>query len=501
MGKRIKNNTQEIPTSWREREILRDKGQFWTPDWIADAMVSYVLNGKTRHIFDPGVGTGAFFQAAKKLARAKKRKIMLLGTEIDPNVLREAVKNGLLEKDLENVRITDFLLNPPKSHFKSIVANPPYIRHHRLSGNTKEKLKKLSYRIIGKPLDGRTGYHVYFLIQGLSLLDKDGRLAFIMPADTCEGVSAPVLWDWITAHYCLEAVITFSPEASPFSQLDINPIIFLIKNSKPKDSIFWVRCKKLGSTQLKEWIDSDFSKNIYSTLNIKKSKLRKALDVGLSRESQNKKHSGFLLGDFVKVLRGIATGANDFFFLTKTKAKELKIPKEFLLPAIGRTRDINGAEEINSRTLEVLESAGKNTLLFSPDGRPIDMFPKPVKEYLKYAEKIGINKSPLISSRNPWYKMEVRTPPKFLFAYLGRRNSRFILNKAGVVPLTGFLCVYPKKNNPVFVNKLWRVLKHPETVKNLLLVGKSYGSGAIKVEPRALERLPLPIEAMKKVEL
>ena len=28
-----------------KREILRQKGQFWTPDWVAEAMVAYVLGG------------------------------------------------------------------------------------------------------------------------------------------------------------------------------------------------------------------------------------------------------------------------------------------------------------------------------------------------------------------------------------------------------------------------------------------------------------------------
>jgi hypothetical protein len=41
------------------------------------------------------------------------------------------------------------------------------------------------------------------------------------------------------------------------------------------------------------------------------------------------------------------------------------------------------------------------------------------------------------------------------------------------------------------VERLWKVLHDPETVANLPLVGKSYGGGAIKVEPRALEALPL----------
>jgi len=96
--------------------------------------------------------------------------------------------------------------------------------------------------------------------------------------------------------------------------------------------------------------------------------------------------------------------------------------------------------------------------------------------------------------------MEQRAIPEFLFAYLGRRNARFIKNDAGVVPLTGFLCVYPRSNKPEYVEKLWAILKHPDTLKNLSLVGKSYGSGAIKVEPRALENLPIPEYLVKKIE-
>ena len=36
---------QYVPRTGPARESLREKGQFWTPDWIADAMVAYVLTG------------------------------------------------------------------------------------------------------------------------------------------------------------------------------------------------------------------------------------------------------------------------------------------------------------------------------------------------------------------------------------------------------------------------------------------------------------------------
>lgn len=98
----------------------------------------------------------------------------------------------------------------------------------------------------------------------------------------------------------------------------------------------------------------------------------------------------------------------------------------------------------------------------------------------------------LIQQRKPWYKMEQRKVPPLLFAYLGRRNTRFIKNEAGVLPLTGFLCVYPIHDDQKYTNSLWQALNHPDTLENLKLVGKSYGSGAIKVEPSNLNRLPIP---------
>src|SRR5690606_20761610 len=57
---------------------------------------------------------------------------------------------------------------------------------------------------------------------------------------------------------------------------------------------------------------------------------------------------------------------------------------------------------------------------------------------------------------------------------------------------TGFLCVYPIYDDKEYIENLWQALNHPDTLANLKLVGKSYGSGAIKVEPGNLGRLPIP---------
>jgi len=480
---------QKLPKNWHEREKLRDKGQFWTPDWVAQAMVSYIAK-ETDLIFDPAAGRGAFFYALLNI----NPSVTYFGTDNDESVLQDEIyKNKFCI-----VELRDFIRNPPNQKFKAIVANPPYIRHHRIDEKMKQFLKKLFINITGFTIDGRAGYHIYFFIQALNLLDNNGRLAFIMPADTCEGIFAKKLWTWITENYCLECVVMFDEKATPFPNVDTNAVIFFIRKAEPVKTIKWVTANEADSNDLFNFVQSDFKTTDYSTLEITDRNLKEALETGLSRPEQNHCDFKYRLKDFAKVMRGIATGANDFFFLTKQQAEELKIPNEFLKPAIGRTKDVTG-DRLTADDISKLEEKSRPTLLLSINGN--SNISESVADYIREGEKSGLPDRPLIKQRKYWYKMEQREVPPILFAYLGRRNSRFVKNEAGVVPLTCFLCVYPIYSDEVFIANLWQALNHPDTIKNLRLVGKSYGYGAIKVEPRNLDRVPIPEHIVEKYNL
>lgn len=463
-------------------------------------MVEYALADNAQTLFDPAVGTGNFLRAAKAIAGAMGLNVQLAGMEIDPRTLAQAVTDGLNQPDLARVMIGDFVLQPPPARFPAIVANPPYIRHHRLPEATKAQLRRLSAEIIGKPLDGRAGLHVHFLIRALTLLEEGGRLAFIVPADTCEGRFAHDLWGWITAHFALDAVLTFAPEASPFPGVDINPLILFIRNSSPADEFCWARCYRSETDTIAHWVRRGFGELDSADLFAIRRDRREGVMTGLSREPATTQTHRYVLGDFVQVMRGVATGANDFFFMTLERVNRLGLPCERFVRAIGRTRDVADSE-ITEHTLALLEQNGRPTWLLSLSGDPIESFPEALRRYLQEGEAMGLPERPLIAQRKPWYRMEVRTPPPFLFAYLGRRSCRFIRNIAGVVPLTGFLCVYPKSGYATSLDQLWRIINHPDTIANLARVGKSYGNGAIKVEPRLLERLPIPDHVIEQFVL
>ena len=206
------------------RKEKQEKGQFWTPPWVAEAMVAYVSK-ETNEVFDPGVGKGVFYTALKKIAP----KIKFTGIDIDPKIIAEAKGEGIFKKDAK-LEVRDFILDPPKRFFKAIVANPPYIRHHHISTEHKDLFRRISIKNLNDVLDGRAGLHIYFLVQALTLLAKGGRLAFIMPADTCEGVFANKLWSWISKNFRIDGVVTFDSKATPFPGVDTNVIVFLISN-------------------------------------------------------------------------------------------------------------------------------------------------------------------------------------------------------------------------------------------------------------------------------
>ena len=464
----------------------RDK--IWTPHWVAMPMAEYVLADHPAHILDPAVGNGALLKAAKTIAEQAGFSLTCYGTEIDPDILSQA---GLSD-DL--IALADFLSYPFQNTFSAIIANPPYIRHHYLAPEAKSRLQKLAHQITGNQLDGRAGLHVYFLIRALSLLSDGGRLAFIVPADVCEGKFANRLWRWITTHFALEAIVTFAPSASPFPQADVNPVILLIRNTHPSDTFYWAKCICAKPWSARQWLTEHAGDDLIVT----RRSLAEGVATGLSRPPSSCLGRFYRLVDFCRVVRGVASGANDFFFLAKARAAQIGIPEDYLVPAIVRTRDISG-DEITTETIAALDRRGRPTSLLSI--HPNAHLPPPILAYLRSGERQGLPQRPLIAQRKPWYKTETRTPPPLLFAYLGRRRPRFIRNRAGVVPSSSFLCVYPNFSYENYIDTLWHILNHPNVLANIPLVAKTYGGGALKVEPRALEQLPIPAGLIEQSEL
>ncbi|MGA3283235.1 MAG: N-6 DNA methylase [Verrucomicrobiota bacterium] len=484
---------QKLPASGDEREALRLKGQFWTPPWLAKIMAGWVTQGRPEILFDPAVGPGTFFAAAREAGFTGE----FHGFELHPNAFADGWKLGLKLDDFHHVQIADFISTSLPEKFPAIVSNPPYIRHHCLTQDQKLELKQLAQSHLGFSLDGRVGLHVFFLLKCLAQLAPGGRLAFLLPADVCEGISSYAFWNRICQQYRLVAAMTFADEAAPFPTVDTNAMVFLFTKEKPLEDFLWLRVCERDGEAISAVLDGQKPSSV---VNLHRRKLAEALKTGLSRPPRAQNNFGTPLSHFARVVRGIATGGNEFFFLTYKQLRSHGLPEKFFRRAIGRTRDCPG-DQLTTADLDRLEAVGRATWLLNLADESCERLPTQLQTYLKSGEQAGLPEKSLIKTRRPWFKMEKRTPPPILFAYLGRRDCRFVLNKANVVPLTGFLCVYPWDTTQSGVKKLWRALNHPDTLANLSFVAKSYGGGALKAEPRQLDQLEIPQSVLDEVGL
>ena len=493
----LQTSFQSVPSTGPKREELRQKGQFWTPPWLARAMASWVAEKQPRVIFDPAVGPGTFLSAAREIGFTGHFE----GFELHERVFADGEKLGLTENDFSRIVVGDFIAEHSAKTFPAIVSNPPYIRHHRLSDQCKSELRAIAERVLGFALDGRVGLHVYFLLKCLEHLSPSGRLAFLLPADVCEGISSRALWNRLCERFRLEAVLTFDEAAAPFPKVDTNAMVFLMSRSAPEKRFKWLRVRERDSAAILQTLHGPKNgMDISGVVACHERELAEALAIGFSRPPRPAHSRGVPLSHFARVVRGIATGANEFFFLTREQVKSLGLNSRFFIRAVGRTRDCRDSV-LRASTLEQLDCQGRPTWLLNLDNTPKGRLPLALQAYLESGERQKLNLRALIQSRRPWYKMEQRTPPPILFAYLGRRDCRFILNEADAVPLTGFLCVYPWDTTREATKRLWRALNHPDTIRNLAFAGKSYGGGALKVEPRQLDGLEIPLSVLKEVGL
>jgi adenine-specific DNA-methyltransferase len=209
----------------------------------------------------------------------------------------------------------------------------------------------------------------------------------------------------------------------------------------------------------------------------------KALRDGLAVE-----RTGFIpLGKFAKSRRGIATGANEFFFVSLDDANRNEIRPENTKPCVGRSEQVPGLL-FSTNDFLALEAKNARTRLLD--------LPKLLSEtearYVEAGLKEGLHERYLLASRKPWYSMERREPAPIWAAVFGRTSLRFIYNEAGVSNLTTFHCIYPIKNDPVFCRALVACLNSRIVQEMAEHQRRVYGGGLLKFEPKDLLSIQVP---------
>jgi predicted RNA methylase len=497
--------TLDAEKTMQERNIL---GQYATPPKLADDILGYakkLLPDDSKIMFlDPAFGTGAFYSSLLKIF-FEERIISAKGFEIDERVATEG--KILWSDNLLKLSLMDFTRaeTPEVEEEKAnlIICNPPYVRHHHLSREDKERLQNLAEAITGVRFNGLTGFYCYFLAISHAWLIQNGTAGWLIPSEFMDVNYGQEVKQYLLNRVTLLRVHRYDPKEVQFDDALVS------------SSIVWFT-KKLPASD--HQIEFTFGGSL------KKPKQRKLIPLSIaasarkwttlpfSRPSAKSSPDIYKLSELFTIKRGLATGANDFFILSLEQIAEYSLPKEFLTPILPsprflRTNHIDADTDGNP----ILEQKLFLLNCSLPEKTIRADFPS-LWKYLQKGIEAGVSEGYLCKSRSPWYSQENRPTAPLLCTYMGRGNKvtgkpfRFILNHSKATAANVFLMMYPKldlfnnrTNDSASITSVWQQL-NSLSCNEIIDEGRVYGGGLYKIEPKELGNIQIELKVQTEIQ-
>jgi adenine-specific DNA-methyltransferase len=466
--------------SW-QRET-KQLGQVATPEPIAALMAKWVMSAKPHTVLDPAAGLGGLLAACRQF----NHRVELVGAERDTETLRRAKASAPRGTKLI---LADYLKSDA-GLFDGIIANPPYVKAQRLDYSEKDWF--YFEERLGTPLDRLTNLYALFLLKIWEDLAPSGRAAVILPAEFLNANFGEEIKERLLGAIRPAGIAIFAPSLNVFADaLTTSAIVLLDKGRVPKAPI-WARLAESVkeaesfvegllagriSAPGKGLINLDTLKSKDKWLNLLLNGATERALVPLAKR----------VGDYFKCRRGIATGANDFFCLSRAQMREHHLTEEHVESCITKATDADGLV-FSRENMETLAARDRRCFLLNPTRNGQDL-----TRYLDFGEKLGIPKRHLPSHRPVWYLPENRAVADIWVAVFSRESVKFILNASGAKNLTCFHGLYAKTGYETLAPLMTLFLNSSPGRESFSQVNRFYGDGLNKLEPKDVEDMPCSV--------
>ena len=447
----------------------RDYGQFFTPPLVSRLMVQWVLKAEPESILDPAFGLGAFYDEVIRNNPAKK--VQFVGYEIDKNIINY-FNNG---SGKENLKLNNCdYLETKSAAFDGIICNPPYMRFQKFL-KRHDVLPKIEKQI-GKTLIGYSNISSVFLVKALSELNDNGNLAFIMPFEFFNTGYGAEIKKNLVGNRLLKQIIIFSNEKEIFPEVTTTICVLLCKNDGKEEPIKITQVNSADDIAQTTDIGNLYQKQIEpSELPFGK----KWNPILLSLFTGKIATDGFVrLSAHGAFKRGIATGANKFFALTKTKIEKLKLSDADICECITKSSQIRKLVFTEDEFNRLYDSDKPVCCLNVTSGGSTR-----ARDYIKEGEKLGYHKRYLTKMRSPWYRVEHRQPAPILFGVFNRGRLKVVRNLTTAVNFTCFHSFYPNMFSEHLINKIFIYFLSDLGQEVIKANKRTYGDNLDKFEP------------------
>ncbi len=471
---------------------------FYTPQPVAQALTDWAITGANTTVLDPSFGGCAFLYAALETLGRKGNPApgkQIYGVDIDPNAesyLEPLFQAGATPKQF----ITENFFNITPNHFGheffgTVIGNPPYIRYHDIpNGAQKQASARLeSFNI---KISGRASYWAFFLLYSMQFLRPGGRLAMVLPGALLHTDYSVQVRELLAKHFA--QVTVYLLQERIFEGTDEESVLVCAAGAREPHKTL-----RIGTIEKVEDLAQAIEEMQTSTRTLDNVHgdggwLRALIEKEtLALYDQLVGNQNVIrMGEWVITRIGVVTGNNEFFVLSKEEQERRGIPDNYLKPIIRRASHLTGLW-VKDENLQHIATNGNKCLLLTLD-QVESKLPKPLQEYIQYGEKNGVSKAQKCRVRQPWYVVpHIFIPPAFMPCMVAAW-PRLVVNQSQYTCTNNILRLFWKEERP---EEDWirLALGTLSTLSQLSaeLVGRSYGGGVLKLEPKELAQLAVPL--------
>jgi adenine-specific DNA-methyltransferase len=463
--------------------------QFFTPPAIARLMAEMALPKPGQSVLDPACGTGALVAAL----REREPGLQITAIDIDPAPLAH-LRGCAARADATEVICGDFLAWLDDRQFDLVIANPPYLKYQHF--DCADAVYAGLSSALGIKISKLSNLYLLFILEGYRRLRAGGRLVYLVPGEWTNANFGASFKHFLARSRCLARLVYFSHAVETFDDaLTTSCILELVKPASANEGIdrflavYVDEAARLDDVRL-ALADGQSREKVRASERdagamAKEKKWDHVLRDSASRETTPTCWRP--LGDWCRSRRGIATGANEFFHLSASRAASIGIAADHLMPCVGGARHVKGLV-FSSGDYDALHTADQPSLLLNATSITTPGEGK----YIRYGESLGLPQRYLLSVRKPWYRMERANPAPIWVGVFGRGDLRVIRNRSGVAQLTTFHGLSPATEDPLVIDALVVLLNSPAARQAIGRARRVFGAGLEKIEPADLLDIELP---------
>jgi hypothetical protein len=487
----------QVQTTPRLLEERKKLGAFYTPERLSRILSEWAIKSPQDTVLEPSFGGCGFLQLGCRNPRTQ-----IYGCDID-TVAFQYLANVLgTPVDLERFILCDFLdvenVQGWPDSFTAVLANPPYIPYQRIPAKRRLELTARVGPVEG--LGGRASLWAYFVGHALNFLAPNGRMAWVLPGAFLQADYSAPIRAYLSNSFARCAAFVVRERLFLAEGTDEETIILLADGhlrTPSKDGIEVGEAQTLAELEaiIKNW-DQDAWNGHTSVARPAYLSFQEAARAVFDEIASNK--SCRALAECASVQIGIVTGANDFFVLSKEGLAVADLKISDCSRILAKFHAANGISFSISDHATFMNQGGKGYLVDSAGRLPNER----IERYLNTFDLERRKKITTFKKRRVWSEPGDKKYPDAFFPVMHHDGPRLVLNKAGCNSTNTIHRVYFKQSLSRTEHMLAAIsILTTFSQVSAELVGRRYGAGVLKHEPREAERIKLLLPLAEQSEI